>query len=86
MYADIQSPGIVSIGSSERGENSYSHHLDLNLGVYIIDRFTYYTLEFLNNNRERVKKRGKLSLQHMFDSFSPNLLYSQAGWNSTLSR
>ncbi len=28
------------------GENSYSHHTDMDVGVAIIDRFTYFALEF----------------------------------------
>ena len=28
------------------GENSYSHHTDMNVGVAIIDRFTFFALEF----------------------------------------
>ena len=86
MFEEIRSPGIISVGSSERGENSYSHHIDMDLGVYIVDRFTYYTLQFLNNNREKVKRRDKISIQNMFDSYYPHLLHSRAGWNSTLDR
>lgn len=29
------------------GEDSLSHHVDYDVGVSIIDRFTYYLLEFL---------------------------------------
>ena len=28
------------------GENSYSHHTDMDVGVAIIDRFTFFALEF----------------------------------------
>lgn len=28
------------------GESAYSHHNDMELGVTVIDRFTYSTLEF----------------------------------------
>ena len=34
------------------------HHVDPSLGVYIIDRYTYYALEFL----ERVKPDSKKSM------------------------
>ena len=43
------SPNILAIGSSLVGEDSLSHHIDPAIGVYIIDRFTYYALEFLEN-------------------------------------
>ncbi|CAG8798946.1 16580_t:CDS:2, partial [Cetraspora pellucida] len=47
MYGQIYSPNILATGSSELGENSYSHHMDTDIGVAVIDRFTYYNLEFL---------------------------------------
>lgn len=31
------------------GENSYSHHTDQQVGVAIIDRFTYFALEFFEH-------------------------------------
>ncbi|CAG2162806.1 unnamed protein product, partial [Oppiella nova] len=43
----IYSPNILSIGSSKVGEDSLSHHGDPTIGVYVIDRYTYYALEFL---------------------------------------
>ncbi|XP_054154900.1 putative GPI-anchor transamidase [Oppia nitens] len=43
----IYSPNIVAIGSSKVGEDSLSHHGDPTIGVYVIDRYTYYALEFL---------------------------------------
>eukprot|EP00897_Mesotaenium_endlicherianum_P009218 jgi/Mesen1/8324/ME000457S07524 len=42
----IYSPGVVAIGSSLKGENSYSHVVDPDVGVSLMDRFTYYTLRF----------------------------------------
>ncbi|KAH9698948.1 peptidase C13 family [Citrus sinensis] len=38
--------GVLAIGSSMKGENSYSHHLDSDVGVSVVDRFTFYTLAF----------------------------------------
>lgn len=43
----IYSPNILAIGSSKVGEDSLSHHGDPTIGVYVIDRYTYYALEFL---------------------------------------
>jgi glycosylphosphatidylinositol transamidase (GPIT) subunit GPI8 len=31
------------------GENSYSHHSDMQVGVSVIDRFTYYTQQFFSD-------------------------------------
>jgi GPI-anchor transamidase subunit K len=47
LYKRFYSPNILCVGSSDFAENSYSHHTDGSLGVAVIDRFTYYTLEFL---------------------------------------
>ncbi|KAH9698949.1 peptidase C13 family [Citrus sinensis] len=49
LYGDnveLHSPGVLAIGSSMKGENSYSHHLDSDVGVSVVDRFTFYTLAF----------------------------------------
>ncbi|ENN70787.1 putative GPI-anchor transamidase [Dendroctonus ponderosae] len=47
MYERFYSPNILAVGSSMVGEDSLSHHVDPAIGVYIIDRYTYYALEFL---------------------------------------
>lgn len=47
MSLDLYSPNIIGIGSSKIGEDSLSHHGDSAIGVYIIDRYTYYLLNFL---------------------------------------
>ncbi|XP_064099356.1 putative GPI-anchor transamidase [Macrobrachium nipponense] len=47
MYEHFYSPNILAIASSLVGEDSLSHHVDPAIGVYIIDRFTYYALDFL---------------------------------------
>ncbi|KAG6703197.1 hypothetical protein I3842_07G072500 [Carya illinoinensis] len=46
LFSQLQSPGVLAIGSSMKGENSYSHHLDSDVGVSVVDRFTFYTLGF----------------------------------------
>lgn len=47
MYERFYSPNILAVGSSLVGEDSLSHHIDSAIGVYIIDRYTYFALEFL---------------------------------------
>jgi phosphatidylinositol glycan class K len=61
MYSTIYSPNVLSVGSSPLGKKSYSHHLDEDLGVTVIDRFTYYSLEFLEN----IKKDSKATLDEL---------------------
>ena len=49
MFQLFYSPNILAVGSSHVGEDSLSHHVDPAIGVYIIDRYTYYALEFLES-------------------------------------
>ncbi|XP_046330684.1 GPI-anchor transamidase-like [Haliotis rufescens] len=55
MFQKFYSPNILAVASSKIGEDSLSHHVDPALGVYVIDRYTYYALEFL----EKVNPSGK---------------------------
>ncbi|XP_045501942.1 putative GPI-anchor transamidase [Colias croceus] len=56
MYEKFYSPNILATASSLVGEDSLSHHVDSAIGVYIIDRYTYYVLEFLENVHPNSKK------------------------------
>lgn len=47
MSTKLISPNIIGIGSSKIGQDSLSHHGDASIGVYVIDRFTYYALAYL---------------------------------------
>ncbi|CAD5111313.1 DgyrCDS629 [Dimorphilus gyrociliatus] len=58
MYQKFYSPNIFAMASSLVGEDSLSHHVDHSIGVYVIDRFTYYALEFL----ERINQGSKKTL------------------------
>jgi len=75
MYQEFYSPNILAIGSSQVGEDSLSHHVDPNIGVYIIDRFTYYALEFL----ERVAPNSKSTLAEFFKCCPKRLCISTVG-------
>lgn len=52
LYRKIYSPNVIAVSSSLLGESSLSHHSDRTTGVYVIDRFTYHLLEFL----EKIEK------------------------------
>lgn len=80
MYSKFYSPNILAVGSSAIEENSYSHHADQDVGVAVIDRFTYYNLEFL----EKINKTSKLTMQDLFDSYDPADIHSHAGIRSDL--
>ncbi|KAJ8556121.1 hypothetical protein K7X08_022879 [Anisodus acutangulus] len=80
LFSQLQSPGVLAIGSSMKGENSYSHHLDADVGVSVIDRFTFYTLAFF----ERVNMYDNASLGSLFSSYHPNTLMSTAYYRTDL--
>jgi len=48
LCQQFNSSGVLSVASSLKGENSYSHHTDDFIGTSVIDRFTYYTLQFMD--------------------------------------
>ena len=74
MAARFYSPGVLAIGSSEKGENSYSHHLDRSIGLSVIDRFTYWTLEFM----ESVTPHAGATLAQWFSQLTNHRLHSTA--------
>eukprot|EP01064_Diplonema_japonicum_P012431 TRINITY_DN1989_c0_g1_i1.p1 TRINITY_DN1989_c0_g1~~TRINITY_DN1989_c0_g1_i1.p1 ORF type:complete len:383 (+),score=57.82 TRINITY_DN1989_c0_g1_i1:39-1151(+) len=79
MIEGLKVPSVVAIGSSLKDENSYSHHNDFELGVHVIDRFTYYTLEMLHP----ISRLSSLTLQSVFSNLSPYQLNSHPYWVST---
>ncbi|WAR31494.1 GPI8-like protein, partial [Mya arenaria] len=56
MFQKFYSPNILAVASSRVGEDSLSHHVDPSIGVYVIDRYTYYALEFLERVEPNTKK------------------------------
>ncbi|KAH9478775.1 glycosylphosphatidylinositol anchor biosynthesis [Psilocybe cubensis] len=80
MYSKLYSPNILAAGSSQLGENSYSHANDNDIGVAVIDAFTHYTLEFM----EKINKTSQLSMQELFDSFDVTKINSHPGVRSDL--
>ena len=77
MYSKIYSPNIIALGSSELGQSSYSHHSDNDVGVAVIDRFTYYNLEFLENQVN--EPSSKKTLGNLFDSYDESKIHSTPG-------
>ena len=67
MYRHIYSPNVIGVGSSKKGQSSYSHHADRQLGLTVIDRFTHYTLEVRC-------AYGKLFYVHVLKSFAYRVL------------
>ncbi|KAK4596557.1 hypothetical protein RGQ29_014556 [Quercus rubra] len=80
LFSQLQSPGALAIGSSMKGENSYSHHLDSDVGVSVVDRFTFYTLAFF----EKLNMYDNASLTSLFGSYNPSMLMSTAYYRTDL--
>lgn len=77
MYTKLYSPNIIATGSSELDQSSYSHHADNDVGVAVIDRYTYYNLEFLEGEVRDLS--SKKTLGDLFDSYTYEKIHSHAG-------
>lgn len=82
MYSKLYSPNIIATGSSELDQSSYSHHADNDVGVAVIDRYTYYNLEFLEG---QVRDMGsKKTVGDLFDSYDVSKIHSNPGFRYDL--
>ncbi|RMZ86424.1 hypothetical protein DV736_g6350, partial [Chaetothyriales sp. CBS 134916] len=77
MYRHFYSPGVLATGSSEEDESSYSHHADNDVGVAVIDRWTYYVLDFLET--QVTGPTSDKTLGDLFDSYDFAKVHSNAG-------
>jgi len=80
LFEKFYSPNILAVGSSKRGEDSLSHHVDPKIGVYVIDRFTYYALEFL----EKLKQDSQKTINDFFHCCPKHLCISEVTWRTDL--
>ena len=80
MYERFYSPNILAVGSSAIEESSYSHHSDLDIGVAVIDRFTYYTLDYL----EKIEKNSTETMDKLFDVYTFENIHSTPGIRTDL--
>ena len=77
LYERFYAPNVIATGSSAVDQSSYSHHADADVGVAVIDRWTYYILDFLET---RVgDQASKLTLGDLFDSYDEAKIHSQPG-------
>ncbi|KAK0514374.1 hypothetical protein JMJ35_002991 [Cladonia borealis] len=77
LYKHFYSPNIIATGSSEIDQSSYSHHADNDVGVAVIDRWTYYILDFLES--QVTSPSSKLTLGNLFDSYDESKIHSKPG-------
>lgn len=77
LYKHFYSPNIMATGSSEIDQSSYSHHADNDVGVAVIDRWTYYNLDFLET--QVTSPTSKLTMGNLFDSYDETKIHSRPG-------
>lgn len=77
MFTHFHSPNIIATGSSALDQSSYSHHADGDVGVAVIDRWTYYILDFLET--QVTSPRSKKTLGDLFDSYDEKKIHSSPG-------
>jgi glycosylphosphatidylinositol transamidase (GPIT) subunit GPI8 len=77
LYRQFYAPGVIATGSSEEDESSYSHHADNDVGVAVIDRWTYYVLEFLET--QVTGPNSDKTLGDLFDSYDVGKIHSNPG-------
>lgn len=57
-----RSPNVLAAASSIKGESSYSYLTDMDVGLSLIDRFTYASLDFF----ERVGIHSQATMAELF--------------------
>ncbi|KAK0416806.1 hypothetical protein QR680_012695 [Steinernema hermaphroditum] len=82
MYQRIYSPNVLATSSSLANEDAYSHHADHSIGVHVIDRYTYFTVQFLENQVHDIQTNK--SMQHYFDSCEYRKCHSHVGVRTDL--
>uniref|UniRef100_A0A1I7ZHL3 GPI-anchor transamidase n=1 Tax=Steinernema glaseri TaxID=37863 RepID=A0A1I7ZHL3_9BILA len=82
MYGNIYSPNVLATSSSLADEDAFSHHIDHSLGVHVIDRYTYYTVDFLE--KEVRSLQANKSMVDYFDSCSYRQCASHVGVRTDL--
>ncbi|TKY88326.1 hypothetical protein EX895_002678 [Sporisorium graminicola] len=82
LYSKIYSPNVLATGSSEKGQNSYSHGADDDLGVAMIDRFTNFVLEWM----EGMHKGSNATLNDLFQAYDRVVIESDPGVRKDLFR
>jgi glycosylphosphatidylinositol transamidase (GPIT) subunit GPI8 len=82
MAKAFRSPNILAISSSLKDESSYSYTIDKDIGVALIDRFTWKTLDFFNKNVKTAESNA--TLQDLMDAMDSKFLQSTASARTDL--
>ncbi|XP_044730007.1 GPI-anchor transamidase-like [Chrysoperla carnea] len=80
MYERFYSPNILCASSSLDGEDSLSHHVNSDIGVYVMDRFTYHAFDFL----EKINLSSSKTMSELFKVCPKHLCISTVGTRTDL--
>ncbi|XP_075473263.1 GPI-anchor transamidase [Ascaphus truei] len=80
MYERFYSPNLMALASSQVGEDSLSHQPDLAIGVHLMDRYTFYVLEFL----EEIHPASQNNMNDLFQVCPKSLCASTPGHRTDL--
>nr|XP_019813793.1 PREDICTED: GPI-anchor transamidase-like [Bos indicus] len=80
MYERFYSPNIMALASSQVGEDSLSHQPDPAVGVHLMDRYTFYVLEFL----EEINPASQTNMNDLFQVCPRSLCVSTPGHRTDL--
>nr|XP_020447236.1 LOW QUALITY PROTEIN: GPI-anchor transamidase [Monopterus albus] len=80
MYERFYSPNLMALASSQVGEDSLSHQPDLAIGVHLMDRYTFYLLEFL----EDIHPASKTNMNDLFKVCPKSQCVSTPGHRTNL--
>jgi phosphatidylinositol glycan class K len=83
LHNQFYSKNIVSIGSSQEKQSSYSRHGDPKLGVNIVDRFSFNSELFLNASL-RHRSNISLDVKDFVSLFNHEILLSDASFRTDL--
>mmetsp|Transcript_712 Transcript_712/g.2112 ORF Transcript_712/g.2112 Transcript_712/m.2112 type:complete len:478 (-) Transcript_712:356-1789(-) len=79
LTTGITSPNVITIATSKLGEKSYSHHTDLDVGLAVTDRVTYFALQWFKN----VEVGSNDTLQDFLDYVGSKPLQSTLVWDAS---
>ncbi|KAG5178685.1 hypothetical protein JKP88DRAFT_269135 [Tribonema minus] len=81
LFSAVAAPGVVCVGSSSLGENSYAHRVDGELGLPTMDRFSTATVEFFKVPASAAA--NKASVAALLRSYKPRELNSVPAVHAT---
>jgi glycosylphosphatidylinositol transamidase (GPIT) subunit GPI8 len=82
MAEAFRSPNVLAISSSLKAESSYSYTIDKDIGVALIDRFTWKALDFFNKKVKLADSNA--TLQDLMDTMDAKFLQSTASARTNL--